>query len=420
MKKITFLMLCLLTVAFANAQLNSVAIVGDGAGGWPGEAGNPGPADVHQMTSTDNIHWSISNLTLTSGSVKFRGNNSWDLPYNWGGSAFPSGTANVDGNGITSIAGTYNVTFNSNTFAYNFVLVTGGGLASVALVGDGAGGWPGEAGNPGPTDLHQMGTVDGVNWTLNNVSLTVGSVKFRGNNSWDLPYNWGGSAFPSGTGTVDGPGITSTAGQYNVTFNSTTFAYNFQLVGSGASSIAIVGDGAGGWPGEAGNPGPVDIHQMTSADGINWTLNNLTLTDGSVKFRGNNSWDLPYNWGGSTFPSGTAVVDANGMTSVAGVYNVTFNSVTRVYNFDDALSIDEQNASVFKIYPNPTENVWNFTSAASVIEHIEVVDILGKTVAMVKPNMVNAQVDASHLSNGIYIAKVVANDATATIRLVKK
>lgn len=117
MKKITILIICLLTLSFANAQLSTVAIVGDGAGGWPGETGNSGPEDAQQMTSSDNENWNIENLTITAGSVKFRGNNSWDLPYNWGGSSFPSGTGVVDGAGIESIAGVYNVSFNSSTLA---------------------------------------------------------------------------------------------------------------------------------------------------------------------------------------------------------------------------------------------------------------------------------------------------------------
>lgn len=420
MKKITFLLLCCMTMSLAQAQLTSVAIVGDGAGGWPGEAGNPGPVDTHQMTSSDGIHWTLNNLTLTTGSAKFRGNNSWDLPYNWGGNSFPSGTGTVDGNGMTTTAGTFNVTFNSDTFAYNFVLVTGGSLASVAIVGDGAGGWPGDAGNPGPVDVHQMGTLDGENWTISNLTLTAGAVKFRGNNSWDLPYNWGGPTFPTGTAVVDGAAMTSAAGTYNVSFNSTTLAYTFQLVGSGASSLAIVGDGAGGWPGEPGNPGPVDVHQMTSTDGINWTINNLTLTTGSVKFRGDNSWALPYNWGGTDFPSGTAIVDGGGIPSVAGEYNVTFNSTTRVYNFEDVLGIEEVANTVFKIYPNPTQTSWNFKASNTNINSIQVMDLLGKQVLKSNPNSLEVQLDGSNLPKGIYLAKIVSGDAVTTLKLVKK
>ncbi|MGK4569086.1 hypothetical protein [Flavobacterium sp. 3HN19-14] len=39
--KTKLLLFFLMIFAFANAQVNSVAVVGEAAGGWPGEAGNP-------------------------------------------------------------------------------------------------------------------------------------------------------------------------------------------------------------------------------------------------------------------------------------------------------------------------------------------------------------------------------------------
>jgi hypothetical protein len=111
---------------FANSQINSVAVVGEAAGGWPGSTGNPGPTDVHQMTSTDGENWTLSGLTLTTfapdGGIKFRANNAWTI--NWGDVAFPSGTGSQGGANIRCIAGTYDVTFNSTTGAYNFSEVT--------------------------------------------------------------------------------------------------------------------------------------------------------------------------------------------------------------------------------------------------------------------------------------------------------
>jgi hypothetical protein len=416
MKKITFIILCFLTINFASAQLTSVAIVGDGAGGWPGETGNPGPVDTHQLASTDGIIWTINNLTLTSGSAKFRGNNSWDLPYNWGGNSFPSGTGIVDGGGMTTVAGVYNVSFNSSTLTYNFTLVTGSGLTSISIVGDGAGGWPGDAGNPGPVDAIQMGTTDGENWTINNLTLTVGSVKFRGNNSWDLPYNWGGASFPSGTGTVDGSAITSASGVYNVSFNSTTFVYDFVLVNSGLTSIAIVGDGAGGWPGDAGNPGPVDSNQMSTTDGVNWTIENLTLTSGSAKFRGNNSWDLPYNWGATTFPTGTGIVDGAGITTSAGTYNVTFNSDTFAYSFSTTLSVDAYNASNFMIYPNPTKDIINIKSN-KVISSLMLFDLTGKKVFDTQ-QVINNQVFIGELLSGIYLMRTKDSEENSVVKKI--
>lgn len=186
------------------------------------------------------------------------------------------------------------------------------------------------------------------------------------------------------------------------------------------NSVALVGSGAGGWPGEAGNPGPTDVNQMQSSDNINWTLTNITLTNGMMKFRGNNSWDLPYNWGGSDFPAGTAVENGGDIPSVAGQYDVTFNSDTRVYSFNTVLGIDEENFTYFTVFPNPAQDVWNFKSSTSVIKSIAIYNVLGKSILSVTPNGLEAQINVSELSNGLYFAKVASNNTTSTLRLLKK
>lgn len=215
-KKILLLVFCFSIFSFANAQLNSVAIVGGATpNGWPTNA--PNEVDTHQMTTTDGVNWTILNIILKNNAVKFRGNNSWALPYNWGGTSFPNGTAIIDGSGITTVAGVYNVTFNSSTLVYKFDRIA---EQVISIIG---GATPGEW----VTDT-DMTTLDGTIYTLNNVSLIPGPLKFRGDHSWDLPNNWGGTAFPSGTAVVDANGITiPTAGNYTITFNKTSLAYTF-------------------------------------------------------------------------------------------------------------------------------------------------------------------------------------------------
>jgi hypothetical protein len=394
-KKLLLLVICFLTFSFANAQLNSVAIVGDGAGGWPSA-----PIDTHQMTTTDGMNWTLNNLTLTVGSVKFRGNNSWDLPYNWGGTVFPSGTAVVDANGITSAAGIYNVSFNSNTLAYKFEK-QGGGFQVISIFGDATpGAWT--------TDT-DMTTTDGNIYTLKNVSLIAGALKFRGDHSWTLPYNWGGTAFPSGTAIVDAPGITiPTAGLYDVTFTKTTLQYSFTF-----QVVSIFGDATpGAWTTDT---------DMSTTDGNIYTLNNVSLIAGALKFRGDHSWALPYNWGGTAFPSGTAVVDANGIAvPTAGNYNISFNKTTLAYSFTTTLAVNDFDTITFKVYPNPTQNNWFFSSSKENIESIVIVDITGKTVKTATPKSNEANIDASNLTAGLYVAKVATATATQTLKLIKE
>lgn len=394
-KKILLYIICLLTFTFANAQLTSVAIVGDGAGGWPS-----GATDNHQMTSTDGENWTITNLPLTVGSVKFRGNNSWDLPYNWGGTSFPSGTAIVDGAGITSASGLYNVTFNSTTLAYNFELQQTT-FQVISIFGDATpGAWT--------TDT-DMTTTDGNLYTINNVYLVPGALKFRGDHAWTLPYNWGGTDFPSGTAVVNGSAITiPTAGIYNITFNKTTLAYSFTF-----QVISIIGDATpGAWDADT---------DMSTTDGINYTINDIALVPGALKFRGDHAWTLPYNWGGTDFPSGTAVVDADGITiPTAGNYFINFNSSTGDYTFTNTLKIEKFDAASFKIYPNPTQNNWTFIASNEAIESIQIIDITGKIICTVTPKSNKTTIDAFDLISGIYFAKVTTATVTNSLKLVKK
>ena len=71
-----------------------------------------------------------------------------------------------------------------------------------------------------------MNSIDTANWTLTYTFNATELLKFRQNASWTV--NWGNSSFPSGTGIQDGPEIQVPAGEYNITFNSSTGAYNFE------------------------------------------------------------------------------------------------------------------------------------------------------------------------------------------------
>ncbi len=408
MKKITFLMICLMTMFAANAQLNSVAVVGDGAGGWP--TGAVGEIDAKQMSTMDGVNWTYDNLPVTNGSVKFRGNNSWALPYNWGGGPFPTGTASVDGPGITSTQGIYDVTFNSTTGAYNFVLQTNV-FPVMGMIGDATpGGWDAD------TD---MTTLDGITYTIIGVPLIPGAVKFRQDHTWTPTTNWGGDNWPTGTGIVDEQGgaiEVAMAGSYNVTFNKNTLAYNFYF-----PTIAYVGDATPtGWP--QNTPGEVDAQQMATTDGVTYTIGSIVLNSAGSKFRAENSWAR--QWGGTTDPSFPTGVGAQSggdiFVNPAGTYSVTLNIATGAYTFADPLSVDGFDLASFKVYPNPSGNNWNFSASNEVIKNIQIVDLTGKIVMTLAPESTTANVDASGLSTGVYFAKIATAETSSTLKVVKK
>lgn len=87
----------------------SIGIVGDATSDWD--------TDI-AMNTTDGITYTITAYTFKNGGAKFRQDNAWAI--NWGSNAFPAGTGTQNGPNIPVIAGTYNVTFNRTTGAYNF------------------------------------------------------------------------------------------------------------------------------------------------------------------------------------------------------------------------------------------------------------------------------------------------------------
>jgi hypothetical protein len=517
--KLFYLLMCLFAFTAINAQINSVAIVGDGieAGGWPGGAKNPGPIDAKQLTRVGATDvWQITGLVMAGGSVKFRANNSWDSASstppggNWGkpltGSAFPIGLGAENSGGskdIPAVAGTYDITFNSTTGDYSFTggppiavvkligtatgagtgitmdtadgitytlgtttLVAGnaqfsvdgtvvGALAfpsgtatgvptdfipaiagkytsvtfnkdagtysfvaapifnSVAIVGSAvAGGW---GGSP---DVNAMTTTDGVIYKIKNLAMSgvdpmvpdSGKAKFRQNSNWNDP-SFGGAAFPIGAPSGSDLFVDVT-GNYDCVFNLTTGVYRFSLVSQ--PPVSIVGAGAGGWPGGT-TPNP-DTNVMTTTNGENYTLNNLVLTDGSIKFRQDYDWTT--SWGGSAFPTGTP--NGSDLPATAGTWDVTFTRSTGAYTFTPSLSVAKFDAKSFKVYPNPTSSNWNITSGNEEINSVQVFDVQGKAVQTKFAASKEVSVDATALSKGVYFAKISSANGTSTLKLVKE
>jgi hypothetical protein len=192
----------------------SVSIIGSGAQGWG--------TDVN-MTTTNGINYTYNGLTLVNGEVKFRKTGDWGT--SWGSTSWPAGVASSGGPNIPSAAGTYNVSFNRVTGAFAFQ-DPNAGIVTIN----------GTANNTGAAI--EMITTDNTNYTLTDQQLVAGDIAFYTNNT-----NYSSSGFPSGTGVAGSATmIPVVAGHYNVSFNASTFAYNFAY-----TPISMIGDGAAGW-----------------------------------------------------------------------------------------------------------------------------------------------------------------------------
>jgi hypothetical protein len=390
MKKILLSILFLLCGVLLHAQ--NIGIVGPAANGWPDPNNNPAP-DIMLNNNGDGTHF-IAALTLNTGAAKFRTDMDWANP-NYGADAFPVG--NISNADINEVAGVYDILVDLNNNVITFTDVAG--FTDIELVGTGLS-------NGGAL---QLASIDGVDYALGVTQLTAGTVEFR---EVGTSVTYGSIDFPAGTATQGGAAIPTTAGYYKVAFNLTTGAYSFDI-----PSVGLVGPGAGGWP-DANNI--TDI-MMSTSDGDVYTLDAQPLTDDQIKFRQDQNWDV--NWGGTAFPSGAAVQGSNdNIMAMSGVYDIVFSRSSLTYAFTTTTnSLNDGAFSQFKVYPNPSSDVWFFENPTQVIKSVQIYDRLGKLVFEIQPGSERGEVNTSVLAQGLYLAKIsLDSGAKTTVKLYKK
>jgi hypothetical protein len=257
-------------------------VVGSAApNGWNG------PDVPFYKTASANVF--VAYATLADGEIKIRQDNKWDV--NYGGSG---GTLKAGGDNIAVKAGTYRITFNSSALTYKIEPYSWG------VIGDAtANGWNG----PDQPFFYDPSTDL---WRA-IVTLKTGQIKFRLNNDWGVNYGGSGGVLKSG-----GDNINVTAGTYLITadFKDSGLKYTIEafkvwgLVGSAAPN---------GWN------GPDALFTPNFAtDGV-WTLNNVKLTDGEIKFRQNNDWAVNMGDNGA---DGTLEDGGANIVVKAGTYDI--------------------------------------------------------------------------------------------------
>jgi len=379
-KNLLFTFLLLFNLSFVSAQFDNISIIGQFTN-WS--------ADI-PLNTTDGITYTLTAQNFAvAGGAKFRKDNSWTV--NWGSTGFPTGVGTQGGQDIPVPVGTYNIVFNKNTGAYTFTAVQSS-YDNIGMIG-GFNAW---------AESLPLTTFNGVLYTIDDFYFSSNNVKFRKDNSWTV--NWGGTTFPSGTAVPGGGDIPLTAGFYNVAFNYSQLNYNFIQV-----PVTIIGSGAQGWE--------TDVPMVSTDGGSTFSISNITLLNGLVKFRANGSWSK--NWGSIDFPTGIGSQNGSDIPTVAGTYNITFNRITGAYNFQQLLSVAENQISNIKAFPNPSATFWKFSSPDETIDSVQIIDVTGKTIYSNNSIVNELTVDCSSFSKGIYFGKVHVNNATKTIKLVR-
>lgn len=386
--KLLYFIFSFFSFLLCNAQ--TISIVGTGVNGWPENQTTP----EITFSTTDNVTYTLPNLVVTDGFIKFRRDLSWTT--NWGGSTFPNGQGILNGDNIPIVAGTYDVTFNLSNATYTFI--PSSGFPSIGIWGPAVDSQNGYAG----ADV-DMTTTDGINYTLSGFYFSSGQAYFRQDNATN--FVWGSTTYPTGTAIINGPSLFIPGGEHFVTFNRITGDYSFSF-----PSIGILGTALQGYD--------VPDTNLTTSDGFSYDISDLHLSIGTVKFRKDDAWTA--NWGADSFPYGTGVQDgANIPVNTDALYSINFNRLSGVYEFGQLLNNDTFATSQLTIYPNPTQNIWNFTSRNESLERIEILDFVGKSILILNPKTTFTTVDVSSYANGMYFAKISTEKGVATYKLIK-
>ena len=147
------------------------------------------------------------------------------------------------------------------------------------------------------------------------------------------------------------------------------------------------------------------------------------------------TWTMLTTWNAGNQPSVNGTDYLADLTAVTGDVQFAFwgsdgtTDNTEDYDFHvgaftvdllSALSTDEFSTKGldFSYYPNPVNS--NLTiNANSKVSSIQVINVLGQTVFTSTPNTKKVSVDMSSLSKGAYFVRVVSDNTTDTIRILK-
>lgn len=97
-----------------------------------------------------------------------------------------------------------------------------------------------------------------------------------------------------------------------------------------------------------------------------------------------------------------------------GDYSEEFNFVT-----ETVVGVDENEISELVIYPNPTTSVLNI-KANSIIDSVEIISVLGKSVIQTVVTDSKAQIDTGNLRAGHYFVRIISENKVIVKRFIKR
>jgi len=161
----------------------------------------------------------------------------------------------------------------------------------------------------------------------------------------------------------------------------------------------------------------VMIDNTPDVNYVNNTVYPMTSGGDSFNFRTNYGADYI----GTAVP--TVAVDVTGFPiEKTGAGSSDFGQVLMARDAADIVvhtaSVEENTIKGFNMYPNPTKNVLNITTAQNLTKNVQIFDILGKQV--VNTNLNGTTLNVANLNAGLYLIKVQEAGNSVTRKLVIK
>lgn len=173
------------------------------------------------------------------------------------------------------------------------------------------------------------------------------------------------------------------------------------------------------------NPVKITLHNgnntnnvvtMETTDNINYFLDNYSVgSDNGLFFRKDESVLINNAVRAGLVVSNTVCGTPYGTTGIApATYYVTFNRITKAYEFIDILSAEHPRNTTAGFYPNPADDVLYCTE---MLTQVTLYTVEGKKV--LQQNNVS-QLSVSHLPAGMYFATGTTAAGTVSYRFIKK
>ncbi|WP_369014820.1 T9SS type A sorting domain-containing protein [Flavobacterium anhuiense] len=150
---------------------------------------------------------------------------------------------------------------------------------------------------------------------------------------------------------------------------------------------------------------------LPTTDGVLYTIDNIVLSQGDIKFRLDKSDNL--YWGKSEsapFLSGISTMGAETIKiDTPGTYKINFNIKTGAYSItSNTLGIEDLNNQKLKFvfYPNPSKEKITFN------ENLKSIKVYATDGKLINSNLVNNEINISSFPKGVYYFQIVTETGT--------